>query len=167
MLGISRAVRLQQPAARVERGLEDLLLEGLVPDDLRDEQIGRLGQLELSRPARQERHAVLHAVGGEHALGDLRDVARLDCIDVPGPRAGRRHGEDTAPGADVEHHVSRSHRLGERGEIVAGPAVVVEHAAVLHGVRPAARRAARRVGLHERALLDQHVDDAHRRQEVR
>ena len=41
-------VGLQQAAARVERRLEDLLLERLVADDLRDEQVGRLGQLDLA-----------------------------------------------------------------------------------------------------------------------
>ena len=159
-------VRLEQPAARVECRLEDLLLEWFVADDLGHQQVGGLGQLDLTRPPGDERDSVSHVVHGEHTLGDRRDIAGLDRVDVPGARPGGGDGEHAAPGADVENDVSRSHGLHERRHVLTRPAVVVQHAGVLHRVRPAARRPPVSFGLHEGAILDQHVDDAQRRHEV-
>ena len=113
------------------------------------------------------RSAVLHVVGREDALGHLCDVAGLDGVDVPGARARRRNGEDAAPGADVEDDVVRPDCLRQGFQVVVCPAVVVEHAAVLDGIGPAARPSTRRAGRSQGGLLDQHGDDVHRRGEVR
>ena len=130
--------RLQQAPTSVERGLEDLLLERFVADDLGDQQVGLLRQLDLPRPAGEEGHSVLDTVDLEDPLGDGGDVRGLDRVDPSGARSGRRHGEDPTPGADVEHDVTRADRGGQRRQVVTGPAVVVEHAGVLHRVGPAA-----------------------------
>ena len=159
-------VGFQQAAASVERGLEDLLLERLVADDLRNQHVGRLGQLDLPRPAGNQRDRVRHPVGGEDPPGDLCDVTGLDRVDAACARPGRGDGEHPAPGADVEHDVARSHRCAESGEVVARPAIVVQHPGVLHRIGPAACRAPSGVRLDEGAFLDQHVDDVHRGREV-
>ena len=118
-------------------------------------------------PASDERDPVRHAVGSEHPLRDVRDVACLDGVDVPGARPSRGDGEYSAPGADVEHDISRAYRCNERSKVVARPAVVVQHPGVLDGVGPSARRRPARVRANEGAFLDQHVDNVHRGREVR
>ncbi len=158
--------RLEQPLTRVERGLEDLFLERFVADDLGNQQVGRFRQLDLSRPAGKERHPVLHAVHLEHPRGDPCDVARLDGIDASSTRSSCSHGEDPAPRTDVEHDVVRADGGGQCGQVVIRAAVVVEHARMLDRVGPSARRSSARLRHDEGALLDEHVDDAHRRREV-
>ena len=69
--GTIRAAGLDQATAGIERGLQDLLLERLVPDHLGHQEVGALGQLDLPRPSRDERHPVRHPVDLEHPLGDL------------------------------------------------------------------------------------------------
>ena len=159
-------IGFQQATASVERRLEDLLLERLVADDLRDQQVGRLWQLDLPRPAGDERDRVGHPVGGEYAPRDLGDVAPLDRIDAACARPCRRDGEHAAPGADVEHDVSRPHRRDDRRDVVAGPAVVVQHSGMLYRVGPARCRPPAAVRLNEGAFLDQHVDDVHRGRKI-
>ena len=72
-----------------------------------------------------------------------------------------------AAGTQVEHDISGLNRCCQRGQVVARPTIVVEHASVLDRIGPAADRARSLPRLHERAFLDQHVDDAQRRDEVR
>ena len=158
--------RLEQTATGIERCLEDLLLERLVADDLGDQYVGRLGQLDLPRPTRQQGHAVRDAIDLEHLLGDAGDVAGLDGIDVSGTGAGRSHGEDAAAGTDLDHDVARSNRRGQCREVVTRSSFIVEHARVFDGVRPPTCRVVARLGDHQRALLDEHVDDAHGRREI-
>lgn len=91
----SRA-RCEQPPTGVEGGLEDLLLERLVADDLRDQQIGRPGRFDVPRPAGDERDSIGHVVGGEHPRSHLGDVARLDRVDHLGPCTCRGHRQHAA-----------------------------------------------------------------------
>ncbi len=88
--------RLEQPLTRVERGLEDLFLERFVADDLGNQQVGRFRQLDLPRPAGDERHPVLHPVHLEDPLRQplrcrsLRRRRRVERPLVLRPRRGRR-----------------------------------------------------------------------------
>ena len=119
----------------------------------------------LDQPG-SERHPVLHAVHLEDPRGNLCDVARLDGIDASSARSCCGHGEDATPSTDVEHDVVRADRGGQCGQVVICPAFVVEHAGMLDRVGPSARRSSARLRHDQGALLDEHVDDAHRRREV-
>ena len=156
----------QQSVAGVERGLEDLLLEWLVADDLGDQQVGTLRQFDLPRPAGYERHTIPNPVEHEHALCHVGDVAGLDRVDVPGTGPGRGDGEDPAAGADVEHYVRGAHRCRQGGQVVACPSFIVEHARVLHRIGPPTGRGSIGVRSDQCTLLDQHVEDAQRRRKI-
>jgi hypothetical protein len=158
--------RFEQAAASIERGLQDLFFQWLVPDDLGHQQVSALRQLDLPRPARDEGDAVGHPVRLAHARGDRGDVTGFHGVDAPGARPGYGHGQDPAAGADVEHDVAWLYRGSQRGDEVTGPAVIVEHTGMLDRISPAAGgRAAARYG-DQRVLLDEHVDHVHRRREV-
>ena len=166
-MGNQPCVRLQESSPRIEGRLENLLFERFIANHFGHEEIRGLGQLDVPRPARNERDDVVHAVCREHALGHFRDVAAFDRVDPPRTRSSCSNGEHAATGADIEHDVSRSHCLGKRCQVVARPAVVVQHPGVLDRIGPAARERLVGIRAHEGALIDQHVDDAHRGREVR
>ena len=107
-----------------------------------------------------------YPIDREHPLSNLGDVAGFDRVDAPSTGPGSRQGENSAPGAYVEHHIVGTDCRRQGGEVVTGPTLVVEHASVFHGIGPSARRGSLSVGRNQCVLLDEHVEDAQNRREV-
>ena len=138
----------------------------VLADDLRYRRVGRLWQLDVPRPALDQRdrgRARLLAANTRSATSAMSLASTAYTRRAPARAAAIASAPLPVP---MSSTTSRVALLPRARQVVTRPGLVVGHARSAPSDRPAAAGTSIRISGHQRALDDQHVDDAHRRQAI-
>ena len=105
---------LEEAAARVGEEADHALADAEVPQGLRDEHVGALGQLDAVGAVVEELDAVIEAVDRGDLAGEVDDRPLLDREHARRAGLAGEVGEQAGAGPDVDDDVTRSHDLADR-----------------------------------------------------
>ena len=95
--------------------MQHALGEGGVTEPLADDQVDLLIQPQFTGPTMQDLNPVRQAVGPDQVARDLRDIGRINGVDLPRSGFGGQHRQDAGTGSHVQHDVARLDDFADRG----------------------------------------------------
>ena len=85
-----------------------------LPPDVRNDDVGALGQIDRTRRGFDEGDAIVAAIRPGERAREADDRIRFDGVDAPRARTTREQREDSGSGADIEDNRALANGLAER-----------------------------------------------------